>query len=191
MIDKVTATLVLLAAMLGLAGCAPVIFAGATTGGVAALDNRTTGAFVEDEGIEIRAKKELLEQIGTRARYDVVSMNRVVLLIGQAPDEALKQEIEGIVKQVPNVRRLINQMTIGPEADLRQRAEDTLITSKIIANLVAIQDGDFSKLDVKVVTEQNVVYLMGLVTQENAAKAIDVARKVEGVKQVTQAFEFI
>ena len=191
MTKRLIAIIVLAAAAAGINGCAPILLVGATTGGVAAVDNRTAGSFVEDEAIEIKAKTSLLQNIGGRARYDVVSLNRVVLLIGQAPDEELRQEIEDVVASLPNIRRIVNEIELGPQASFRQTAADSLITSKVIAKLLAIQDGEFSTLHVKVITEDGIVYLMGLLTQENAAKAIEVAREVEGVRQVTQAFEYI
>ena len=85
-------------AALSLVSCAPAVFVGASTaGGVVAVDNRTVGSFIEDENIEITAKLELQREIGDAARYDVVSINRVAMVIGQAPDEALRNRIEKVV----------------------------------------------------------------------------------------------
>ena len=177
---------------LSMVACAPAIFLGATTaGGVVAVDNRTVGAVIEDSGIEIKATLRLGEVIGDRARYSVVSINRVVLVVGQASDQQTKEEIEQIIAAQENVRKVINQVEIGEQIELSRRTADTFMTTKVKAELLKINASDFTSLDVKVVTENQVVYLMGLITVDNAALAIDAARKISGVRHVIQAFEYI
>ena len=189
---RLAAALAMAAAAISATSCAPIAFVGATTaGGVVAVDNRTVGSFVEDENIEISALLDLRDSIGDAARYNVVSINRVALVVGQAPDVETRERIERTIAGVENVRSVINQIEIRPSISLAQRARDTVITTRVKAALLAIQEDDFTSLDVKVVTEDAVVYLMGLITVENAAKAIEAARKVEGVKQVVQAFEYL
>ncbi len=184
--------LVAAAAALGLASCAPAIFGAATTaGGVVAVDNRTVGSFIEDETIEISSEYDLNQQIGDGARYDVVSINRVAMVIGQAPDDSTRDRIERIIASQDNVRKVINKVEVRPQISLARRAKDTALTARVKGELLAIQDEEFNSLDVKVITEDAVVYLMGLITVENAALAIETARKVSGVRQVTQAFEYI
>lgn len=187
---KRTNLALLLVAMM-LSACAPVLFGGATTTGVVIANNRTAGAFVEDEGIEIKLLRDLLDEVGDGARYSAVSINRVVLVVGQAPDEAMKSRIIRIAENQENVRRVIDEMTIGEPISLKQIAKDTLITTNVKANLLQVQEGDFSSLNIKVLTENGVVYLMGLDTKTNAAIAVSEARKVTGVRRVVKAFEFI
>lgn len=173
-----------------LSSCAPILFGGAVSGGVVATSNRTTGAFIEDEGIEIKSLRILVQEIGDQARYSVVSINRVVLVVGQAPDDDLRNKIINIVSDQENVRRVIDEIVIGPEISFRRQATDALITTKIKAKLLQIQEESFSSLDIKVLTEDGVVYLLGLVSKNNAAKAVDTARRTSGVKRVVKAFEY-
>ena len=177
---------------LSLVSCAPAIFVGASTaGGVVAVDNRSVGAFIEDENIEISSKIDLNDEIGDRARYDVVSINRVAMVIGQAPDDELRDRIEEIVSGQENVRKVINKVEIRPQIPFSRRTKDTVLTTRVKGELLKIQEESFNSLDVKVITEDAAVYLMGLISVDNAARAIDAARKVPGVRQVIQAFEYI
>ena len=177
--------------IVNLTSCAPAMFAGATASGMVAQDNRTTGSFIEDQAIEVKALAQLAQQVGDNARYSVVSINRVAMVLGQAPNEEIRNQIYDIVAGQDHVRRVINQVTIGPQITYRQLAKDTFTTSKVITELLKIQKEDFSTLDVKVITEDGIVYLMGLISVDNAAIVIDTARNVSGVRQVVQAFEFL
>lgn len=177
---------------LALASCAPAVFVGASTaGGVVAVDNRTVGSFIEDENIEISAEFDLQDEIGDTARYEVVSINRVAMLIGQAPNDKVRDRMETVVARQDNVRKVINKVEIAPQISLSRRAKDAVVTTRVKGELLKIQADEFNSLDVKVITEDAVVYLMGLITVENAALAIDTARNVQGVRQVIQAFEYI
>ena len=191
--NKAHIILAALAASSLLSSCTtgPFIFAGATTGGVMAADNRTAGSFIEDQTIELAALVDLRNEVGDWARYSVTSMNRIALVVGQAPNEEVRDQIESIVTSQENVRRVINQVTIAEKLSLTQIGKDTVTTAQVKSELLQIQDEGFSSLRVKVVTEDGVVYLMGLITKENAALAIERARNISGVRQVVQAFEFV
>ena len=189
--NKASLTLTILAAAALLPACAPFGFGVATTGGVMATDNRTAGSFIEDQRIEIASMVDLGNEVGEWARFSVVSMNRIALVVGQAPNEETRTQIRDIVTNQENVRRVINQVKIAPKISLVQQSKDAWTTTKVKSALLQIQTPGFSSLDIKVVTEDEVVYLLGLVTKENAALAIEAARNISGVKQVVQAFEFI
>lgn len=173
-----------------LSSCAPVLFVGAATGGVVAASERTAGAFLEDAGIELKAARDLDREIGDRARYSVTSINRVVLVTGQAPDNAVKNKITEVVSRVANVRKVVNEVSIGGQLALGAIASDAAVTAKVKAALLGVQEADFSSLDIKVVTENNVVYLMGLVNRRNAVFAVEASRNVSGVHRVVRLFEF-
>ena len=116
----------LLAALIGvsvplLQGCFPVVAAGAGTAVMSALDRRTSGTQVEDEGIELRASNRLREKLGSRANVSVTSYNRNVLLTGQVADEATRAEAAAIVGEVPNVRGVSNETEIAGVSSLTQR----------------------------------------------------------------------
>ena len=172
-----------------LAGCAPLVLGGAAVGTMVALDRRTSGAQLEDEGIELRAAARLREAMGERAHVRVSSYNRQVLLTGEVPTERDKQQAEQIVSKVENVKGIYNELGVMGNSSLTQRSSDTLVTGKVKASLV--DDRELSANAFRVITERGTVYLMGRVTQREADKATQIARSVGGVQRVVRLFEII
>ncbi len=189
--NRTACTLLATAALAaGLSACVPlVVGGGAVVGSMMATDRRTTGAQVEDEGIELRAANRIREVLGDRAHVNVTSYNRQVLLTGEVPTAQDRATAEQIVAGVNNVRAVVNDLGVMPNSSLGQRTNDTLITGKVQASFVDAKDVFSSAY--KVVTERNVVYLMGLVTPREAARATDIARGVSGVSKVVRVFEMI
>lgn len=174
----------------GLSACVPLVVGGAVVGGgMLATDRRTTGTQVEDEGIELRSANRIREQLGDRVHVNVTSYNRKVLLTGEVPTAQDRQQVEQIVSGVENVRGIVNDLGVMAASTLGQRSTDTLITGKVRASFVDAPDLLASVY--KVVTERNVVYLMGRVTQREAQRATEIARGVDGVAKVVRAFEVI
>jgi len=172
-----------------LSGCAPLIIGGAAVGAMVTFDRRTSGAQLEDEGIELRAGSRLREALGERAHVNINSYNRQVLLTGEVPNENDKQLAEQVVSKVDNVKGIVNDLAVMANTTLAQRSSDTLVTGKVKASLVDAKDlyvGAF-----KVVTERGTVYLMGRVTQREADKATQIARNISGVQRVVRIFEII
>lgn len=187
------APLALALAAIALAGalsaCAPLIIGGAAIGAIVAFDRRTSGAQLDDEGIELRAIGRLRDALGDRGHVNTTSYNRQVLLTGEVPTEQLKQTAEQVVSRVDNVKGIVNELAVMPNTTLAQRANDTLITGKVKAGLV--DDRDLYVGAFKVVTERNAVYLMGRVTQREADKATQIARTTGGVQRVVRVFEIV
>jgi osmotically-inducible protein OsmY len=172
-----------------LSGCAPLVLGGAAMGSMIAVDRRTSGAQLEDEGIELRANRRLRDAIGERAHINVTSYNRQVLLTGEVPSDADKQTAEQLVGKVENVRAVVNELGVMGNSSLTQRSSDTLTTGKVKASLVddkLLQAGAF-----KVVTERGTTYLMGLVTPQEAERATNLTRTIGGVQRVVRVFEMI
>ena len=172
-----------------LSACAPLILGGAAVGAMVTFDRRTSGAQLEDEGIELRSGSRLREALADRAHVNINSYNRQVLLTGEVPNEQDKALAEQIVSKVDNVKGVINDLAVLGNTTLAARSNDVLITGKVKASLVDASDlyvGAF-----KVVTERGVVYLMGRVTQREADKATQIARNVGGVQRVVRIFEII
>lgn len=172
-----------------LSACAPLIVGGAAVGALVAIDRRTSGAQLEDEGIELRAASRLREALGDRAHVNITSYNRQVLVTGEVPNDAARQQVEQIVSRVENVRAVVNDLAVLGNATLAQRSNDVLITGKVRASLVDAKDlfaGAF-----KVVTERGTTYLMGRVTQREADRATAITRTVGGVQKVVRIFEII
>ena len=172
-----------------LSACAPLIVGGAVVGGVMAVDRRTAGTQIEDEGIELRAANRIRETLGDRAHVNVTSYNRQVLLTGEVATAQDRQAVEQMVSQVENVRSVVNDLAVMPPSTLSQRSTDTFITGKVRASLVDAQD--ISANSFKVVTERNTVYLMGRVSQREANRATDIARGVTDVRKVVRVFEIV
>ena len=173
----------------GLSDCAPLVVGGAVVGTMMAVDRRTTGTQVEDEGIELRSANRLSELLGDRGHVNVTSFNRQVLLTGEVPSAQDRQRVEQVVLGVENVRSVVNDLAVMPPTSLGQRSNDTFITGKVRASLVDAKDLSASAF--KVVTERNVVYLMGRVTPREAQRATEIARGVSGVSKVVRVFEML
>ena len=173
----------------GLSACAPLIVGGAVMGGVMAVDRRTAGTQIEDEGIELRAANRFRETFGDTAHINITSFNRQALLTGEVRSAQDRQKAEQILSQVENTRSVVNDLAVMPSSSLGQRSTDTFITGKVRASLVDAKD--ISANSFKVVTERNVVYLMGRVSQREAQRATDIARGVSGVSKVVRVFEIV
>ena len=186
---KRIAVIALCAALLPqLQGCFPVVAAGAGTAALSAIDRRTTGAQVEDEGIELRAANRIGESFGDKVHVNITSFNRSVLLTGEAPDANARAGLEKLVLGVPNVRGVTNEIAVAGISSLTARSNDSYLTSKIKARFV--DAGKFNAVHVKVVTENGIAYLLGLVTRKEADDAVEIARTTGGVRKVVKVFEF-
>jgi osmotically-inducible protein OsmY len=184
------ALLVLLAAAaFVLQGCVPLVLG---AGGAAAYssleDRRTTGIQIEDEAIETRASNRISDRFGSRVHVNVTSYNRIALVTGEVPDDGARIEVEKIVRAVPNVRDVTNDLQISGISSYASRANDTYLTSKVRGRLFDTKR--VSPVHLKVVTESGAVYLMGVVTEPEAEEAVDIARNTGGVRKVVKVFEY-
>jgi len=171
-------------------GCAAAVVGGAATGANVAIDRRTTGTFIEDEAIELKAVKAFYndKEINEQAHINVTSYNTVVLLTGEAPTEEIRTRIINIVRNIPKVKHVHNEITIAAPSALVSRSSDTLITGKVKSKLIT--DKTLNGLNIKVVTEKGVVYLMGIVSRAEADVATNIARQTGGVQKVVKLFEY-
>ena len=171
-------------------GCAPLLIGGAMVGGVSvATDRRTSGTQLEDETIEIKAGARIREQLGDKVHINVNSYNRVVLITGEARNEADQAEVERIVSGVENVTKVMNEVGVTMLSSLSSRSNDVVIQGKIKAQLIDARD--LLSNAFYVVVERGQAYLMGRVTEREANRATEIARQVGGVKKVVRAFEII
>ena len=182
-------TLACIALLPVISGCAAVAVGGAVAAGVmVAEDRRTVGTMTEDEGVEQKASSRIKEKIKD-VHINVTSYNRMVLLTGEVPTAAAKTDAERIARAVENVRSVFNELQIAGNTAMQARTNDSVITSKVKARFVDARK--FSPVHVKVVTENGVVYLMGLVKKQEAADATEVARTTGGVTKVVRVFEYL
>lgn len=176
-----------------LSGCEVFVAAGIVTGvgtGLAVSeDRRTSGTFVEDEGIELKSAKHIREKLGTNVRVNVTSFNRNVLLTGEAPTEAMKKEVENLIIGISNVRNVTNEINVANASSLISRSNDTLTTTKVKGRF--LDSGRFQINHIKVVTENGAVYLLGLVKRQEAESASEIASSTSGVLKVVKVFEYL
>lgn len=186
-------TLTLTAAVLAstlATGCAPLLIGGAMVGTVqVATDRRTSATQLEDETIEIKAGARIREQLGDKVHINVNSYNRVALITGEARTDADRTEVERIVGGVENVTRVMNESAVTMLSALSGRSNDVVIQGKVKAQLIDARD--LLSNAFYVVVERGEVFLMGRVTEREADRATDIARRVGGVKKVVKAFEII
>lgn len=175
-----------------LQGCVAVVATTAAGGGVlVAVDRRTNAAMLEDEGIELSAQNRISEnfkQYSDTMHLNVTSYNRNVLITGEVPSEEVKSGIEKFIKDTQNVRNVTNELVIAEPTSFGSRSNDTLITSKVKSRFIEARK--FQPNWVKVVTENKVVYLMGIVNHKEAADAADIAAYTSGVDKVVKVFEY-
>ena len=188
--SKMKFVLLFIVSMSLIQGCAPVIVAGAVTGVAVAHDRRSSGAVLDDQGIEYHIGNALYghKELYAVSHINIISYNGVVLMTGETTTEAFKQDAEELVKQAENLKGYHNELVIAEPSAVSSRSNDTWITSKLKTNLTA--DENIDPFFIKVVTERGVVYLMGIVSQEEAQTAVDIAVQVAGVQRVVKIFEY-
>jgi len=178
-----------LASLICLQGCVAVVGAGVATGIMVSDDRRTSGTILEDKVIRSKVSNLIYDEYDEGVQVDLTSYNRVVLLYGQVPSEAVKDDIGAMALETQNVRDVQNEIIIAGASSFVARSNDTLLTSKVKSRLMS--NDDVQANHVKVVTDAGSVYLMGLVTRAEAASAAQTAANTSGVKRVVKVFEFI
>ena len=172
-----------------LPGCVPVIVAGAAGATMVAVDRRSTGAQVDDQAIELKVESDAGTRWGNDIHLNVTSYNGNVLLSGEAPNAQVKSEIERMTRAShARVRKIYNEMVIGPTTDLGARSNDSYVTSKVKTRM--IESESVRSIYSKVVTERSVVYLMGIVSRRDGDAAAQIAATTDGVARVVKLFEY-
>jgi len=181
----------LLTAVLLLQGCATAVVTGAATGATLAVERRTTGTVIDDQGIEFKASRALHndQEINDQSHINVTSYNGLVLVTGEVLTEDLKYAVTQKIQAIPKVRRVHNELIIGAPSAITSRSSDAWITSKVLAKLAANEH--INHFHVKVVTENSVVYLMGILTPAEADQVVDVVKTSAGVQRVVKIFEYM
>ncbi|MCA0402396.1 MAG: BON domain-containing protein [Proteobacteria bacterium] len=171
-----------------LSGCVAVVVAGAA--GLAVYDRRSVRAMENDARIFHVVHTAIVKDKRFASSHILVSSyNNVVLLVGQTPAASLKVIAEKIAQKAPNVRRVYDEITVNYPTALSVRTQDSLITGQV-RSLMLTKKG-LESGSIRVVTENGVVYLMGIVTKEQSLLAVDVARQIKGVRKVVKVFQYI
>jgi len=173
-----------------LQGCVGGIVAAGGAGTAVAVDRRTAGTIVDDEAIELKISKAINEDrdLGEKAHINITSYNNIVLLSGETPTAAMRNHAVDIARHVEKVRKVYNEIAVAQPTTMQSRSEDTWITAKVKTKL--LQTKEVSAANVKVVTENRTVYLMGLVNRAEGKAAVEAARFVDGVARVVALFEY-
>ncbi|RVU30468.1 MULTISPECIES: BON domain-containing protein [Neptunomonas] len=188
---KVLKPLTVICLLSTLAGCSSIISATREEPIREDAGSRTMGAYVEDELIENKILVNLSKGSTSvkEAHIGVTSYNGVVLLTGQVPSEAAKSEAEQIALATQKVRKIHNELEIAGPTSTIMRTNDAYLTSRAKLQLLADESVEGGRI--KVVTENGSVYLMGLVTREEAEKAINIVRTIPGIQRIVKVFEYI
>ncbi|RST52664.1 BON domain-containing protein [Variovorax sp. MHTC-1] len=174
-----------------LSACVPLVVGGAAVvgAGMVATDRRSSGAQLDDQGIELRGGARVREIANDQMYVSITSFNRQVLLTGAVGSDADRRRVEEVVRRVDNVRSVVNELTVGPPSTFQQRSNDAFIVGKVKASLLDAKDVFANSF--KVVAERGTVYLMGLATRRETDRATDIARGVSGVEKVVRVVEIV
>lgn len=171
-----------------LTGCVVAVVAGAAAGMV--YDKRSVTTLEADVRIFHLVHKNIVTDPQLKySRILVTSFNRVVLLVGQTSSDSYRVMAEKIAHNTPGVVRVYDEITVSPPLPLAQRTQDSWITSQIRS--VMLTKKGLESGSIRIVTENGVVYLMGIATAEQAALSVDVARRIDGVRKVVKIFQHI
>ena len=156
-------------------------------------DRRTTGVQVEDQTIEFKATYEF-QQINGDFSASATSYNQSVLLTGEVESEDLKEKIQDTIAKIEGVKSIYNELLVTKASSLKEKikskSKDYSITANVKARMFKEEDGSsFSPIHVKVLTERQTVYLMGIVTEDEASQAEKIAKTSKGVLKVKTFFE--
>jgi osmotically-inducible protein OsmY len=179
----------IVASALLLQGCELAVIGAAGTAAYSiAEDRRPSGTQFDDRTIAPRAESRVYDRFRSKVHVTATSFNRAVLLTGEVPDEATRQEITRIVLGVPGVRSVTNEMQVSVPTASGARLNDEYITVKVKGRIMG--SSKVSPMHARAVVEDGVVYLLGLVTQDEADEAVDLARTTDGVRKVVTIFEY-
>jgi osmotically-inducible protein OsmY len=180
---------VLLATLLSVSACFPLVAGGVVMTGFVAVDRRTSGAMLEDQAIEVKTSARIRDTLGERVHVNVTSYNRKVLLTGEVPDAQDKERVGEIAKNIDNTSSVWNEVGVTAITTMTERTNDLIAAGRIKADLIDAKDL-FSNA-YKVVVERGNVYVMGRITAREAKRVSSVISGVTGVKKVVLVHETI
>lgn len=177
-----------------LQGCTGAVVGGAAAGAAVIHDRRSVGTIIDDQVIELKAfdringNAEILE----KTHVSVKSHNYVVLITGEAPTEGLKNDVYEMLKTIPKIKRIHNELIIAAPSSYISRSSDSWITAKVKTAMFKISDIEgFDSTRIHVVTDNGSVFLMGLVRRNEADAVTEIVRKISGVQRVIKVFEYL
>jgi osmotically-inducible protein OsmY len=168
-----------------------MVVGGAVAGSSVILDHRTAGDYIEDQNIKAKFSHLFYQdsELSEQTHINITSYNRKILITGETPTEQQKQKLNQIAERIKNVRHYFNEVNIETPSSITSRTNDSYITSKIKTAIFS-QLTELNGAQVKVVTEQGVVFLMGLVSQPQAIQITEISRTISGVRRIIKLFEY-
>lgn len=183
--------LLLVFSLVALAGCTTIV--DATTSEPIKTDpsKRSLGSYIDDQQLEtiVGVNIRKADPAAKQANIKIYSFNGAILLIGQVPTSDMREMAGRVARNEPRVRQVYNELAVGPNTDFFDRTADNIIQTKIKGKLVVNRDIDSSR--VRVIVEDDVAYLLGLLTRVQTEKITNVVRETKGVKKVVRAIEYI
>lgn len=182
--------LLILLFIASLPSCVAAFVAGAASGGLAVYDRRTIQTMWQDNDIsyKIERKINIDDELYHRAHINVTCFDHVVLLTGQAPTPDLKARAQSIARSVPGSRKIYNEIELSGPTSSIARSNDSWVTTKVKTKMLAAKG--LKSTQIKIVTENGTVYLMGTLSHQQADIAVNVARRVGGVQHVVTIFQY-
>jgi osmotically-inducible protein OsmY len=172
-----------------LSACGVIAVGGVAAGASVMADRRTPGVQAIDKGIEYEATGALDKKFGDNAHINVTSFNQKVLLTGEVKDADIKGEAGAYVKSMKNARSVFNELVVGPNSSYTDRANDSYLESKIKTQMIFTDK--LPSISMDIVAEGSSIYLMGILTQQEADLAKKIASNTNGVKDVYVYFDII
>jgi osmotically-inducible protein OsmY len=172
-----------------LSGCGVLAVGGVVAGTSVLADRRSPAVQAIDKGIELEAGNALAKRYGDDAHINITSFNQKVLLTGEVKDADIKGQAGAYVKAMKNARSVFNELVIGPNSTFTARASDSYLESKIKTQMIFTDKLPSNSM--AIVAEGSSVYLMGILTQNEAAIAKKLTSNIDGVKDVYAYFDII
>jgi osmotically-inducible protein OsmY len=172
-----------------LSGCGVLAVGGVVAGASVMADRRSPAVQAIDKGIGLEAENALDKKFGDSAHINVSSFNQKVLLTGEVKDAGIKEQASAYVKANKNVRSVFNELVIGPNSTYTVRANDSYLESKIKTQMIFTDKLPSNSM--VIIAEGSSVYLMGILTQNEAEMAKKIASNTNGVKDVYAYFDII
>ena len=180
--------------LLTLTGCAVMAVSAVVVTASAVHDRRSVETVVDDQRLSLAVRQTLnrSNRFAGKASFDVSTYNGWVLLTGEVETADMVEHATALISDLSNVRRLFNELEVGPTNTLRQTSRDGWISLQVKAAIADIKDlPGFDASHVKITTRSQVVYLQGLVSEQESARIVDQARQVRGVDKVVVVFELM
>ena len=172
-------------------GCVSAAMSGVSSGAQVAMNHRSIQNSLHDHQNTVHVDHAIHWETDSykTSNVTVSTFNNVLVMVGQVPTEALRKNLYAIARKNSDAKEIYNLTTVSSPASSLVRVSDGWITTKIKSRLIAEKEIDPSQI--KVITENGTVYLMGTVFPDQAIIATYLARTTDGVQNVVRIFSYL